>query len=150
MELYSGSETILGGSGGMLPQKIFKTRIFNLAENEFQTTKFPDFWNSVANSLTFPGFLGQWQPWYFRPYHHQFEKLPVKKLKSDLHSRVSTVASEIFNTGMCKLVNSIKLPKGFFLSARILSSNISTSTKVSCSEINQTFPTSPVDVSSHH
>ena len=29
--------------GGMLPQKIFKIRIFNLAENEFQTTKFPDF-----------------------------------------------------------------------------------------------------------
>ena len=27
----------------MLPQKIFKIRIFNLAENEFQTTKFPDF-----------------------------------------------------------------------------------------------------------
>ena len=41
----------------MLPQKIFKIRIFNLAENEFQTTKFPDFWNSVANSLTkFPDF----------------------------------------------------------------------------------------------
>ena len=37
----------------MLPQKIFKIRIFNLAENEFQTTKFPDFWNFVANSLTF-------------------------------------------------------------------------------------------------
>ena len=30
------------GSGGMLPQKIFKNRIVNLAENEFQTTKFPD------------------------------------------------------------------------------------------------------------
>ena len=27
----------------MLPQKVFKIRIFNLAENEFQTTKFPDF-----------------------------------------------------------------------------------------------------------
>ena len=27
----------------MLPQKIFKIRIFNLAEIEFQTTKFPDF-----------------------------------------------------------------------------------------------------------
>ena len=27
----------------MVPQKIFKIRIFNLAENEFQTTKFPDF-----------------------------------------------------------------------------------------------------------
>ena len=24
-----------------------------MAENEFQTTKFPDFWNSVAYSLTF-------------------------------------------------------------------------------------------------
>ena len=51
----------------MLPKKFFKIRIFNLAENEFQTTKFPDFsltfvWNSVANSLTFPGFPGQWQP----------------------------------------------------------------------------------------
>ena len=42
----------LGGSGGMLPQKIFKIRISNLAENEFQTTKFPDF------SLTF-GILSQ-------------------------------------------------------------------------------------------
>ena len=40
------------GSGGMLPQKIFKIRIFNLAENEFQTTKFPDF------SLTF-GIMSQ-------------------------------------------------------------------------------------------
>ena len=28
---------------GMLPQKSFKIRTFNLAENEFQTTKFPDF-----------------------------------------------------------------------------------------------------------
>ena len=63
----------------MLPRKFLKNRIFNLAENEFQTTKFPDFWNSVANSLTFlgkfpdsersransltfPGFPGQWQP----------------------------------------------------------------------------------------
>ena len=53
----------------MLPQKIFKFRIINLAENELQTTKFPDCWNSVtnsltflANSLTFPGFPGQWQP----------------------------------------------------------------------------------------
>ena len=44
-----------GGSGGMLPQKIFKIRIFNLAENEFQTTKFPDF------PLTF-GILSQ-IPW---------------------------------------------------------------------------------------
>ena len=41
------------GSGGMLPQRTFKIRVFSLAENEFQTTKFPDFWNSVANSLTF-------------------------------------------------------------------------------------------------
>ena len=31
------------GSGGMLPPKIFKIRIFRLAQNEFQTTKFPDF-----------------------------------------------------------------------------------------------------------
>ena len=38
----------------MLPQKISKIRIFNLAENEFQTTKLPGFWNSVTNSLTFP------------------------------------------------------------------------------------------------
>ena len=41
------------GVWGYVPQKIFRIRIFNLAENEFQTTKFPDFWNSVANSLTF-------------------------------------------------------------------------------------------------
>ena len=40
------------GVGGMLPQKTSKIRIFNLAENEFQTTKFPDF------SLTF-GILSQ-------------------------------------------------------------------------------------------
>ena len=39
----------------MLPQKIFKIRIFNLAENKVQTTKFRDFWNSVANSLNFKG-----------------------------------------------------------------------------------------------
>ena len=40
----------------MLPQKMFKIRIFNSAENEFQRTKLPDFpdvWNSVTNSLTF-------------------------------------------------------------------------------------------------
>ena len=36
-----------GESGGMLPLKIFKVRILNVAEIEFQTTKFPDF------SLTF-------------------------------------------------------------------------------------------------
>ena len=48
----------LGGSGGMLPQKMFNIRIFNLAENEFQTTKFPDF------SLTF-GILLQ-IPWLIR------------------------------------------------------------------------------------
>ena len=42
--------------------KIFKIRIFNLAENEFQTTKSPDFWNFVTNSLTFKGFPGQSQP----------------------------------------------------------------------------------------
>ena len=42
----------VGGPGSMLPQKIFKIRIFNLAENEFQTIKFPDF------SLTF-GILSQ-------------------------------------------------------------------------------------------
>ena len=40
------------GSGGMLPQKSFKIRMFNLAENEFQATKLPDF------SLTF-GILWQ-------------------------------------------------------------------------------------------
>ena len=39
----------------MLPQKIFKIRIFNLAENEFQTTESPDF------SMTF-GILSQ-IPW---------------------------------------------------------------------------------------
>ena len=57
------------GSGGMLPQKIFKIRIFNLAENELLTTKFPDFLGkfpdlqgSLSNSLTFPSFPGQWQP----------------------------------------------------------------------------------------
>ena len=32
-----------GGFGGMLPQKIFKIRMLKLAENEFHTTKFPDF-----------------------------------------------------------------------------------------------------------
>ena len=42
----------------MLPQKIFKIRIFNLAESDFQTTKFPDV------SLTF-GILSQ-IPWLFR------------------------------------------------------------------------------------
>ena len=47
----------------MLPQKSFKIRIFNLAENEFQGTKFHDFQRSLSNSLTFPGFPGQWQPW---------------------------------------------------------------------------------------
>ena len=40
----------------MLPQKMFKIRIINLATNEFQTTKFPNFKNSVANSLTFQVF----------------------------------------------------------------------------------------------
>ena len=47
----------------MLPEKIFKTRIFNLADNEFQTTKFPDFLGkfpdfqrSLSNSLTFQVF----------------------------------------------------------------------------------------------
>ena len=43
----------------MFPQKSFKIRIFSLAENEFQTTKFPDFQRSLSNSLTFPGFPGQ-------------------------------------------------------------------------------------------
>ena len=33
----------------MVPQKIFKIRIFNLAENEFQTTKFHDFLEQVTN-----------------------------------------------------------------------------------------------------
>ena len=56
IRLYHESET-----------KIFKIRIFNLAENEFQTIKspgglFPDFWNFVTNSLTFQGFPGQSQP----------------------------------------------------------------------------------------
>ena len=47
----------------MLPQKIFKIRIFNLAENELLTTKFPDclgkfpdLQGSLSNSLTFPVF----------------------------------------------------------------------------------------------
>ena len=40
----------LGRSGSMLPQKIFKIRMLRLAENEFHTTKFPDF------SLTFLDF----------------------------------------------------------------------------------------------
>ena len=58
----------------MLSQKIFKIRIFNVAYNEFQTTKFPsvtnsltlgkfpDFQRSLSNFLTFPAFPGQWQP----------------------------------------------------------------------------------------
>ena len=53
----------------MLPHKIFKIMILNLAENELLTTKFPDFLGkfpdlqgSLSNSLTFPGFPGQWQP----------------------------------------------------------------------------------------
>ena len=62
------------GSGGMLPQRTFKIRVFSLAENEFQTTKFrllefcrkfpdflgkfPDFEMSLSNSLSFPGFPG--------------------------------------------------------------------------------------------
>ena len=37
----------------MLSQKIFEIRILRLARNEFHATKFPDFWNFVANSLTF-------------------------------------------------------------------------------------------------
>ena len=60
------------GIWGHAPLENFKMRIFNLAENEFQTTNIPDFWNSAANSLTFwrflsnsltfPGFSSQWQP----------------------------------------------------------------------------------------
>ena len=37
----------LGGSGGMLPQIIFKIKMLRLAKNQFHTTKFSDF------SLTF-------------------------------------------------------------------------------------------------
>ena len=59
----------------VLPQKIFKIRIFNLAENEFQTTKFPDFWNSVANSLTFRGLFQI--PWLFQVF--QVSGNPVNK-----------------------------------------------------------------------
>ena len=40
----------------MLPQKIFKIRIFNLAENEFQTTKFPDFSQTFGILLQIPDF----------------------------------------------------------------------------------------------
>ena len=34
---------LLRGSRSMLPQKIFEIRTLRLAENEFHTTKFPDF-----------------------------------------------------------------------------------------------------------
>ena len=33
--------------------EIFKIKILKLAENEFYTTKIPDFWNFVACSMTF-------------------------------------------------------------------------------------------------
>ena len=51
----------------MLPLKIFKIRMLRLAENEFHTTKFPDFSSLHRNSLTIPGFpafLGCWTPCY--------------------------------------------------------------------------------------
>ena len=41
------------GVWGMLPHQFFKIRIFNLADKEFQTTKFPDVWNSVASFMIF-------------------------------------------------------------------------------------------------
>ena len=61
----------------MLLQKIFKIRIFNLAENEFQTTKFLDFWNSVANSLTFRGLFQI--SWLFQVFQVSGNLLQAKK-----------------------------------------------------------------------
>ena len=46
------------GSGGMLSQNIFKIRIFNLAENEFQTTKFNDFSLTFGIQSQIPWLLG--------------------------------------------------------------------------------------------
>ena len=43
----------------MLPQKIFKIRIFNLADNKFQTIKFPDFPLTVGIQLHIPCLFGQ-------------------------------------------------------------------------------------------
>ena len=82
----------------MLPQKIFKIRIFNLAENELQTTKFPDFWISVANSLTF-GFLSQ-IPWLFRqiPWLFQVFQVSGNPAKLLLFSSFST-GSVLFPSG---------------------------------------------------
>ena len=48
-----------GQSGGMLPQKIFKIKIFNFAENEFQTTKFPDFSLTFGTLSQIPDLLGK-------------------------------------------------------------------------------------------
>ena len=60
----------------MLPQKMFKIRIFNLAENEFQTTKFPDFPWLLEFYSKFPDFLGKFPdfgglfqiPWLFQVF----------------------------------------------------------------------------------
>ena len=65
----------LGRSGGMVPQKVFKIKLFNFAENEFKTAKFHDFsltfgilWqiprlSEVSFKFSdFSSFPGQWQP----------------------------------------------------------------------------------------
>ena len=48
------SKTVKGGSGGMLPQKIFKIRMLRLAENEFHTTKFPDLSLTISPCIEVP------------------------------------------------------------------------------------------------
>ena len=82
------------GSGGMLPQKIIKIRTFNLAENEFQTKKFPDFWNSVANSLTFRGLFQI--PWLFQVF--QVSGNPANfKYEDSKNTKADCVKTVVFN-----------------------------------------------------
>ena len=76
------------GLGACSRKKNFRIRIFSLAGNEFQTTKFtsglfPDFWNSVANSLTFRGLFQI--PWFFQAFQVGGNPEMLVLLRNDLH-----------------------------------------------------------------
>ena len=99
---------------GHAPQENFQNEDLQLSWKWISDNKipwfFPDFWNSVTDSPTFPGFTGQWQP-CLRCLKNAFLKSLLKDDSSNIYFCLSSFCGyTVMNSSNLTCFDNLRLP----------------------------------------